>query len=69
MSPALNKLRRVIKAASRCRLALPLSRFQQDDLVRQALGRGVELKGYSAQVEQELKEVRLCLSVCLSQGV
>lgn len=35
-----------------------LARFQQDELVRQALGRGVELKGYAAQIEQELKEVR-----------
>lgn len=34
-----------------------LLRFQQDELVRQALGRGVELKGYAAQIEQELKEV------------
>ena len=37
-----------------------LARFQQDELVKQALSRGVELKGYSAQIEQELKEVREC---------
>jgi hypothetical protein len=34
------------------------NRFQQDEIVRQALSRGVELKGYSAQIESELKEVR-----------
>jgi hypothetical protein len=38
-----------------------LARFQQDELVRQALGRGLELKGYAAQIEQELKEVRACV--------
>lgn len=37
-----------------------LARFHQDELVRQALGRGVELKGYAAQIEQELKEVCAC---------
>jgi len=36
-----------------------LARFQQDELVKQALSRGVELKGYSAQIEQELKEVEM----------
>jgi len=36
-----------------------LERFQQDELVKQALSRGVELKGYSAQIEQELKEVEM----------
>lgn len=36
-----------------------MARFQQDELVKQALSRGVELKGYSAQIEQELKEVEM----------
>lgn len=36
-----------------------LARFQQDDFVKQTLSRGVELKGYSTQIEQELKEVEI----------
>jgi hypothetical protein len=34
-----------------------LKRFQKDDIVRQALSQGVDLRGYSRDIETELREV------------
>jgi hypothetical protein len=34
-----------------------LRRFQTDDIVRQALSQGVDLRGYSRDIEAELREV------------
>ncbi|CAM9642682.1 unnamed protein product [Phaeothamnion confervicola] len=36
-----------------------LERFQQDAIVKQALLQGVDLRGYSADIEQELREVEM----------
>lgn len=34
-----------------------LKRFQKDDIVRQALSQGVDLRGYSRDIDTELREV------------
>lgn len=39
-----------------------LEQFQQDDIVRQALLQGVDLRGYARDIDLELREVRGCLS-------
>ena len=36
-----------------------LEQFQQDDIVRQALRDGVDLRGYARDIQMELREVRL----------
>ena len=36
-----------------------LERFQKDDIVRQALSQGVDLRGYARDIETELREVRI----------
>eukprot|EP00953_Heterococcus_sp_UTEX-ZZ885_P007490 4533-Heterococcus_DN1.PRE.2 len=36
-----------------------LKRFQKDDIVRQALSQGVDLRGYSRDIETELREVEM----------
>ncbi len=44
-----------------------LAAFQEDDMVQQALHRGVDLKKYGNELERELRKVSLCLFVvCLS---
>lgn len=35
-----------------------LEQFQQDDIVRQALRDGVDLRGYARDIDLELREVR-----------
>jgi len=35
-----------------------LEQFQQDDIVRQALRDGVDLRGYARDIQMELREVR-----------
>lgn len=35
-----------------------LEQFQQDDIVRQALLRGVDLRGYARDIDLELREVK-----------
>lgn len=39
-----------------------LEQFQQDDIVRQALLQGVDLRGYARDIDLELREVRVILS-------
>ncbi|CAN0495554.1 unnamed protein product [Laminaria digitata] len=36
-----------------------LEQFQQDDIVRQALLQGVDLRGYARDIDLELREVEL----------
>lgn len=36
-----------------------LEQFQQDDIVRQALREGVDLRGYARDIDLELREVLL----------
>lgn len=36
-----------------------LEQFQQDDIVRQALLQGVDLRGYARDIDLELREVTL----------
>lgn len=38
-----------------------LEQFQQDDIVRQALLQGVDLRGYARDIDLELREVRSSL--------
>ena len=42
-----------------------LEQFQQDDIVRQALLQGVDLRGYARDIDLELREVRGCLRCTL----
>ena len=35
-----------------------LAAFQEDEMVQQALHRGVDLKKYAAELERDLKQVR-----------
>jgi hypothetical protein len=37
--------------------AADLERFAEDEFIQQALGDGVDLQGYSKQIEQELRQV------------
>jgi hypothetical protein len=41
-----------------------LERFQEDDMVKQALQRGIDLKKYSEELATQLKAVRLCRYLC-----
>ena len=40
-----------------------LERFQEDEMVQQALHRGVDLKKYGRELEKELREVEFCLFI------
>lgn len=41
-----------------------LEQFQQDDIVRQALLQGVDLRGYARDIDLELREVRPLIPAC-----
>lgn len=41
-----------------------LEQFQQDDIVRQALLQGVDLRGYARDIDLELREVRSLTPAC-----
>ena len=36
-----------------------LENFKKDDVVKRALSKGIDLKGYASQIEQELREVEM----------
>lgn len=40
-----------------------LEQFQQDDIVRQALLQGVDLRGYARDIDLELREVRFAFGL------
>jgi hypothetical protein len=42
-----------------------LERFQEDETVQQALRRGVDLRKYGLELAAQLKEVCVCVRVCV----